>query len=75
MSSSSAWARAAADELILVVHHADSVPEIANALGARPEEKEIGDLDFEQLWVLALSNPVKFKKVGHPKRKPAGAAP
>lgn len=68
-------ARPAADELILVVHHANSVPEIANLLGVTPAQGEIDDGDFEQLWTVALTSPVKFKKGKHPKRKPAAAAP
>lgn len=67
--------RPAAKELILVVHHANSVPEIANLLGVKPAQGEIDDADFEQLWTVALSSPVKFKKGKHPKRKPAAAAP
>lgn len=66
--------RPAADELILVVHHANSVPEVVHLLGVTPQPAEIDDADFEQLWTVQL-RPLKFKKGKHPKRKPAAAAP
>jgi broad specificity phosphatase PhoE len=60
-------ARAAADELILVVHHANTVPFIAHALGVEPEPAEIDDGDFEQLWTIALrTSPLRFKRGRHP---------
>jgi phosphohistidine phosphatase SixA len=48
--------RARADEVILVVHHSNTLGDIVRALRSSASPPEIGETEFDHLWCIALGD-------------------